>query len=119
MSETLFNQRIDATFRAIEDATLQIGETCDADIDVDHQGGVLSLQFENGRKLIFSRQAPVEQLWLAAPTGGFHFHWRAGHWREVRSEDTLTTLFNRLMGEMLAQAVNVSLAIVDPHTHEP
>lgn len=100
MNESEFNRQIDATLRAIEDAV----DACGADIDYDQQAGVLTLYFENGAKLIFSRQPPLSQLWLAAPTGGFHFDWRGGHWCLANGE-TLAQFVSReasrLAGETL------------------
>lgn len=100
MTETEFNRQVDATLRAIEDAVDASG----ADIDYDQQGGVLTLQFANGAKLIFSRQPPLRQLWLAAPSGGFHFDWQNARW-QLAGGDTLAAWLgreaSRLAGENL------------------
>ena len=45
------------------------------DIDYETSGGVLTVTFENGSSLIFSRQPPTHQLWLAARSGGYHFEY--------------------------------------------
>jgi len=69
ISETEFNSRID-------DTLLQVEETLDGaatDMDYDNSGGVLSVTCENGSKVIFTRQGPVRQLWVATPYGGYHF----------------------------------------------
>lgn len=104
MNETEFNRQVDATLRAIEDAIDANG----ADIDYDQQGGVLTLQFASGAKLIFSRQPPLRQLWLAAPSGGFHFDWRDGRWR-LASGDTLTTFLNREASRLAGETLEFAL----------
>ena len=40
----------------------------------------------NGTTMVFSRQPPTRQLWLAARAGGFHFAWneQAGDWCDTR-----------------------------------
>jgi CyaY protein len=100
MNESEFNRQIESTLRAIEDAVDASG----ADIDYDQQGGVLTLEFTSGAKLIFSRQPPLSQLWLAAPSGGFHFSWQDGQWR-LPTGETLTQFVSReastLAGETL------------------
>ena len=82
MSESEFNELIDRTFAALEVALDQV----DADLDYETSGGVLTVAFDNDTKLVFSRQPPTRQLWLAARSGGFHFAWdeAAGDWRGTR-----------------------------------
>ena len=50
------------------------------------RGGVLTVEFENGTTMVFSRQPPTRQLWLAARSGGFHFAYdeEVGDWRNTR-----------------------------------
>lgn len=82
MTETKFDELIDQTFTALEMALDEV----DADLDYETSGGVLTVEFENDSKLIFSRQPPTRQLWLAARSGGFHFAFddAAGDWRDTR-----------------------------------
>ena len=104
MNETEFNRQVDVTLRAIEDAIDASG----ADIDYDQQGGVLTLQFASGAKLIFSRQPPLRQLWLAAPSGGFHFDWRDDHW-QLANGDALTTFLNREASRLAGEPLEFKL----------
>lgn len=69
MNESEFNELAEQVIEQIQDAIDDSG----SDIDYDEIGGVLTLEFEDGSKIIFSRQAPVKQLWMAAKSGGFHF----------------------------------------------
>lgn len=65
----------DGEFHTIADQAIEdIQEAIDdsgADIDYEAVGGVLTLEFDNGSKIIFSKQAPAMQLWMAARAGGF------------------------------------------------
>ena len=69
ITESEFNALIEHTFEALEEALDQI----DTDIDYQLSGSVLTVEFDNETKLVFSRQPPTRQLWLAARSGGFHF----------------------------------------------
>ena len=69
ISESEFNELIEYTFAALEEALDQV----DGDIDYQMSGSVLTVEFGNATKLVFSRQPPTRQLWLAARSGGFHF----------------------------------------------
>jgi CyaY protein len=82
ITESEFNELIEHTFEALEEALDQI----DADIDYQMSGSVLTVEFDNDTKLVFSRQPPTRQLWLAARAGGFHFAYdkAAGDWRGTR-----------------------------------
>ena len=102
MNESEFNRLVDRTMAAIEDAIDDSG----ADIDFDQQGGVLTLSFENGSKLIFSRQPPLKQLWLAAPAGGFHFDWVDGEW-QLPDGRALNTLVNQFASDLAGEALQL------------
>jgi len=72
MNESDFNQQVDETLLAIEEAIDAAG----ADIDYENSGGVLTLIIEaNGSQIIINRQTPLRQLWLACRSGGYHFDW--------------------------------------------
>ncbi len=69
MNESEFNQSVDDTLLAIEEVLDEV----EADIDYENSGGVLSVTCPDGSKVIFTRQAPVRQLWVATRSGGYHF----------------------------------------------
>jgi len=98
MTEAEFDDAIDATFAALEQAL----DAVDDDLDYETSGGVLTVTFENDTSLVLSRQPPTRQLWLAARAGGFHFTWddAAGDWRDTR-EGHLFRPF--LVGQMQSQ----------------
>ena len=52
MQESEFTQRIESTLEELELALDEV----DQDIDYDTSGGVLTVEFENGTSMIFSRQ---------------------------------------------------------------
>ncbi|WP_246481133.1 iron donor protein CyaY [Motiliproteus sediminis] len=99
ISESEFNSRVDDTLLAIE----EVLDGADSDIDYENSGGVLTVTCENGSKVIFTRQGPVRQLWVATPFGGFHFDQQGGRW--VRDSDAqplaefLAATFSQCAGE--------------------
>lgn len=82
MSDAAYDERVEATYAAIEQAL----DAVEDDLDYETGGGVLTVSFTNGTSIIFSRQPPVQQLWLACRAGGFHFTYdeEAGDWRNTR-----------------------------------
>lgn len=93
VTEAEFNDRVDETFEALEEAL----DAVDDDLDYEAGGGILTVQFENGTTMVFSRQPPTAQLWLAARSGGFHFTWDddASDWRDTRSSVLLKPFVDR------------------------
>ena len=70
-----------ARIEACVDRWLQEGVI---DIDTQRTGGLLELSFPNGSKIIVNTQPPLQELWLAARGGGFHYRWVAGQWLDTR-----------------------------------
>ncbi|MCU1718017.1 iron donor protein CyaY [Pseudomonas sp. 5P_3.1_Bac2] len=93
LTEARFHDLVDATQQAVED----IFDDSDLDLDLENSGGVLTVRFENGSQLIFSRQAALRQLWLAARSGGFHFDY------DEASERWVCDTSDELLGEMLVR----------------
>jgi CyaY protein len=52
------------------------------DIDANRTGGLLELGFPGGSKIVVNTQPPLQELWLAARAGGYHFKHFDGAWRE-------------------------------------
>ncbi|MEH6578310.1 MAG: iron donor protein CyaY [Amphritea sp.] len=101
MNESEFNQLVDDTLTAIE----EILDDAETDLDFMNNGGVLTVICENSSQVIFTRQTPVKQLWLAARSGGFHFDFDADNKQWVRDSDgtalndMLAAIFTEQAGE--------------------
>jgi len=97
LSEARFHDLVDAVQQTIED----VFDDSDLDLDLENSGGVLTVRFENGSQLIFSRQEPLRQLWLAARSGGFHFDYdeEQGGWICDSSDELLSEMLVRICRE--------------------
>jgi len=83
----------DADYRALTSAVLA-GIEADVDrwlqddvvdIDASRTGGLLELALPGGSKIIVNTQPPLQELWLAARSGGFHFKYVEGHWVDTKT----------------------------------
>lgn len=82
----------DAEYHAITQAVLAgVESTIDqwlqddvVDIDANRSGGLLELSFPNGSKLVLNTQPPLHEIWLAARSGGYHYKYVDGQWRDTR-----------------------------------
>ncbi len=107
MNENEFHDIADRTIADIQDAI----DECGADIDYEEVGGVLTLEFEDGSKIIFSKQPPALQLWMAARAGGFHFDYDSAqqHWIcDSGSGEALYAMLSRLASEQSGEHVMLS-----------
>jgi CyaY protein len=84
MTDSEFHALAKQTLDAIDAAVEKIVQTTDHDIDAARNGEVLSLTFENGSKIIINSQAPLQQMWMAARSGGYHYAWNGSAWIDTR-----------------------------------
>jgi CyaY protein len=93
LTEARFHDLVDATQQNLEDVFDESG----LDLDIENSAGVLTVKFENGTQLIFSRQEPLRQLWLAARSGGFHFDYdeEEQRWSCDTSDELLSEMLKR------------------------
>ncbi len=98
-----FNQKVDDTLSAIEDAL----DICDAELDWDFAGGILTIECDNGSQVIINRQAPTQQIWVAARAGGFHFDYHTDEdcWKQDGLE--LFALLNKSLSEQSGETVKL------------
>jgi CyaY protein len=95
MSNTDFDfiAAAERTLDAIEAAV----EECAVDIEATRADNVLTLEMADGSKIIVNSQAPSRQIWVAARSGGFHYEWREGLWRDTRDGTELFASLSRLV----------------------
>lgn len=82
MIDSDYLSRAEAVLAAVEAALDDIH----ADIESERNGNVLMLEFENGSKIIVNLQPAMEEIWIAAKAGGFHFKLLDGQWRDTRND---------------------------------
>ena len=106
LSESEYHEKIDNTLLAIEEAL----DILEIDIDYLNSGGVLTLTFENGSKIILNRQTPLQQLWIAAKSNGYHLDWdpTTKDW-VLNQQENLSKLLNRLCSEQANHNISLQL----------
>jgi len=92
MTESEFHGAVDAILARIESSL----EEEDA-LDVDLESGILTVTCDDDTKVIVNRQTPNREIWVAARSGGFHFAFRDGAWRDTRSGDELFASLARVI----------------------
>ncbi len=102
MTESEYTRLADATLHKLEHAI----EQADADFDYEFSaGGILEIEFANGSVIVVNKQAAVQEIWVAAKSGGFHFRWDGSVWRDTRSNEELFCALSRFAGEQSGATV--------------
>ena len=97
MDESVFIAAADATLDKIGLALDAALETSDADLDWSLRDGVLTIECDDGSRVIINRHVPNREIWVAAKSGGFHFRAQQGRWRDSRGQEELAAALARLL----------------------
>ena len=105
MTDLEYHEKTSAVLASIEarvDAWLQDDVV---DIDTQRTGGLLEMSFPNGSKIVVNTQPPLREIWLAARSGGFHYKFVDGCWRDTRDGRELFEALSACTSEQAAQAL--------------
>ncbi|MBK0394674.1 iron donor protein CyaY [Ramlibacter algicola] len=86
MTELEYMDRAEALLRAVEASCDRINDDTDADIDSQRVGGMVTLTFANGTQIIVNLQKPLQEVWLAAKAGGFHYRFDGSQWMDTKGQ---------------------------------
>jgi CyaY protein len=102
MTDSEYMAQVDATLARVE----EILDEAESDLDYETQGGMMTIKCENGSQIIFTRQPPLKQLWLATRDGGYHFDHNGEHW--VRDSDgaPLADVLQHAFAEQAGEALD-------------
>jgi CyaY protein len=86
MTDNEYLDHAEAALSALERACDRINDSTDADIDNQRVGGMITLTFSNGSQIIVNLQKPLQELWMAARAGGFHFRFDGKQWLDTKGQ---------------------------------
>jgi frataxin len=85
MDQSAFERQAAALLEAFFD---EIDATLGDELDVDYEGGILTIKLPDGRTFLVNKHAPNREIWLSSPvSGAWHFAFDAGDalWRSTRA----------------------------------
>jgi CyaY protein len=112
LSDAGFYAIAEKTLKAIEISLEEAFQETDLDLDISRQGGnVVNIQFEDKSVIVVNTQSPLQEIWVAAKEGGFHYKW-SGTLSEPLWLDTKTgaELFSEL-SRLASQQAKTSLVV--------
>ncbi len=100
MTESEFLALAERTLGAIEAALERAANDSDLDVECSRSGNVLEIEFiDNGSKIIVNSQAPMQEMWVAARSGGFHYRQEGGRWLNTRDQSELFAALSKMVSE--------------------
>ncbi|HYN39848.1 MAG TPA: iron donor protein CyaY [Rhodospirillales bacterium] len=97
----LADDTIGRLFEQLEDA---VGDAA----DVEHQDGILTIDFEDGGRFVVNKHQPNRQIWLASPvSGAAHFAWDGKGWVSTRGGAALLDVLAADVSKLAGAAVTL------------
>jgi len=84
LTEAEYVTRTNAVLASVEASIDAWLEADLVDIDAHRTGGLLEMSFPNLSVIVLNTQPPLHEIWLAARSGGFHYKFANGAWRDTR-----------------------------------
>ena len=103
MTDPEFMDRAESLLRAVEQTCDRINETSDADIDNQRVGGMITLTFANHSQIIINLQKPLQEIWMAARSGGFHYRLQGDRWTNTKDGTEFFSALSRCASEQAGQ----------------
>lgn len=86
MTDQEYLDHAELLLRAVEAACDQLNDDSDADIDNQRVGSMVTLTFANRSQIIINLQKPLQEVWMAARSGGYHYRWVDGQWQDTKGQ---------------------------------
>ena len=105
MNDSQYNLIAENLLLAVEESI----ENSGVDIDYEGVGGLLTLTFKNGSKIIINKQAPLHEIWVATKFNGHHFAYTESEelWIDKRGGDE----FWQFLSAAVSKQANVELTL--------
>ncbi len=108
MTDTEYQDLAESLLRNVELACDRINDNTDADVDNQRVGGMITMSFANGSQIIINLQKPLQEIWLAARAGGFHYRHNGTAWMDTKGQGEFFEQLSRCATEQSGQRLDFS-----------
>jgi CyaY protein len=91
MTDIEFMNCAEALLQTVERNCDRINDETQVDIDNQRTGGMVTLTFENRSQIIINLQKPLQEIWMAAKSGGYHYRFTQGAWNDTKGQGEFFT----------------------------
>lgn len=100
MTESEFLALAESTLDRIEQCLDRLNDEDVVDVECKRSGNVLEVEFlRNATKIIINSQAPLQEMWVAARSGGYHYKRVGDQWRNTRDDSELFVSLSQYVTE--------------------
>ncbi len=111
MTDLEYQNLAESVLKAIELTCDQLNDVGDVDIDNQRTGGMITLTFFNRSQIIINLQKPLQEIWMAARAGGFHYKFNSGQWTDTKDSSEFFANLSRYASEQSGQALMFTPAV--------
>ena len=108
MTDLEYLDHAEHALSAVELACDRINDDTDADIDNQRTGGMITLTFANHSQIIINLQKPLQEIWMAAKAGGFHYKFNGHQWQDTKGASEFFADLSRYASEQSGQSLALS-----------
>ena len=108
MTDLEYLDRAEALLAGVEASCDRINESTEADVDNQRVGGMVTLTFADGSQIIVNLQKPLQEVWMAARAGGFHYRFDGSLWRDTKAGSEFFADLSRYASEQARQPLAFS-----------
>ena len=105
MTDLEYLDHAERALNAVELACDRINDETDADVDNQRTGGMITLTFANRSQIIINLQKPLQEIWMAAKSGGFHYKFNGTQWSDTKEATDFFDSLSRCASEQAGQAL--------------
>lgn len=109
LTDTEFIQSVNAELEQLDQAISDAAASMDIDLEINRDGGLLEIEFENRSKIVITSQVAKHELWVAAKAGGFHFHLHAHLQKWLNTRDQQIELYS-MLAKLIAEQSGTAFA---------
>lgn len=107
MNETEFLERSQAILDSLESQSDDWVSIYDLDIEANRSANVLTLVFNDALNVVINSQTPLQEMWVRAPSGSFHYRFDGRSWNNTRGGPELSEALSQIFSAATGQPIRV------------
>ncbi|MDQ2137238.1 iron donor protein CyaY [Alcaligenaceae bacterium A4P071] len=111
MNDTEFLALTEKVLDTIESQADDWAATHDIDIEATRNGNVLTLVFDDEIHIVVNSQAAMQEIWVAARSGGFHYRFEGEHWHDTRGGPNLDDALSQICSDAAGVPIVVKVSV--------
>lgn len=84
MTDSEFLDQAERVLQSVEAACDRFNDLLEVDIDNQRVGSMVTLRFQNNSQIVINLQKPLHEIWMATPSGGYHYRLLDGKWENTK-----------------------------------